>query len=730
VTQVRRLAEDHHRVLPEALVGVGVIGVVVEAAALFPDRGAADDHLRHVGDVAQLEQVARDVVLPVVLADLVLEQRHAARRATQALVGAHDADVVPHEAAQLVPVLADDDALVARHGLARVPLGHLGMRALLAEVRERVRRALAVHEALEQGVRREAVGAVEARRADLADRPEARHARAAVAVADHAAAHVVRGRHDRDRLRREVDAEAQALRVDRGEALLEVARGVVRHVEEDTVGARALHLVVDRARDHVTRREILHRVVTRHEGVAVREAQDAALAAQRLRDEEALGLRVEERGRVELEELHVRDERARAVRHRDAVARRDVGVGRVEVDLARAARREDRGARRDRVDLARVGALGRRVEHVRAGDLVRPAVLRELDEIHGHVVLEHADVRVLARRLGEHALHLAAGHVPGVDHAARGVAALSREIEAAEVDAGVVERVAVEHRARRLVVLLVEARAELDQLLDAGRPALHHEVDHARLREAVADGQRVLRVRLERVARVEHRRDAALRPVRVRVREASLGHDDHLAVLGRLEREGQARDAAPQHQEIARDSHARDGRARAEARPPTSRSAGSGRATRAVSPPAGLEVAEDARDHARSRRGPRALVEPHAVSERGERVLLAARLRPHRAGHHPRGGLVHDPGALPERERSLAVLAVLREPASAAQEDVRGFIVSMHRHGGASGELAQARARGPLSKRRAGPSRAATLARSNENARLFGDASSPSGPRP
>ena len=36
------------------------------------------------------------------------------RGALQALVGAHDADVVPHQAADLVPVLGDDDRLVGR----------------------------------------------------------------------------------------------------------------------------------------------------------------------------------------------------------------------------------------------------------------------------------------------------------------------------------------------------------------------------------------------------------------------------------------------------------------------------------------------------------------------------------------------------------------------------------------------------------------------------------------
>ena len=37
--------------------------------------------------------------------ELILEERNPASRATQAAVAPHDADVVPHEAADLLPVL-------------------------------------------------------------------------------------------------------------------------------------------------------------------------------------------------------------------------------------------------------------------------------------------------------------------------------------------------------------------------------------------------------------------------------------------------------------------------------------------------------------------------------------------------------------------------------------------------------------------------------------------------
>jgi chromosome segregation protein len=93
---------------------VGVVDRVVQPAALLPRERALDDELRDARDVAELEEVPRDEVLPVVLDDLLLQERDAARRARQALGRADDADVVPHEAAELVPVLRDDDRLVGR----------------------------------------------------------------------------------------------------------------------------------------------------------------------------------------------------------------------------------------------------------------------------------------------------------------------------------------------------------------------------------------------------------------------------------------------------------------------------------------------------------------------------------------------------------------------------------------------------------------------------------------
>ena len=117
----RPVAADHDGVAGQARVVLGVIEVVVQAAALRSAARAFDDQVRDQRDVAQLDQVAVDGDVPVVIADLVANQLDAPGGPLQASIAAHDADVVPHQAADLVPVVADHDHLVGRPRLAGVP---------------------------------------------------------------------------------------------------------------------------------------------------------------------------------------------------------------------------------------------------------------------------------------------------------------------------------------------------------------------------------------------------------------------------------------------------------------------------------------------------------------------------------------------------------------------------------------------------------------------------------
>src|SRR5262249_17850513 len=112
----------HERIAGEArVVAVRVVDVVVQAAALPALLGALDHELRHRRQVAQLDEVGRQPEVPVVLGDLLLQELDPPARPRETAVAAHDPDVVPHEAADLVPVLRDHDRLVALRGPALLP---------------------------------------------------------------------------------------------------------------------------------------------------------------------------------------------------------------------------------------------------------------------------------------------------------------------------------------------------------------------------------------------------------------------------------------------------------------------------------------------------------------------------------------------------------------------------------------------------------------------------------
>src|SRR5690242_3682808 len=97
---------------------------VVQPAALLPVARAGNDELGDGREVAELDEVAGEEEVPVVLADLVMQETDPLSGAREPALAAHDADVVPHEASDLVPVLRHDDGLVAVDRGARIPRSH------------------------------------------------------------------------------------------------------------------------------------------------------------------------------------------------------------------------------------------------------------------------------------------------------------------------------------------------------------------------------------------------------------------------------------------------------------------------------------------------------------------------------------------------------------------------------------------------------------------------------
>ena len=320
--------------------------------------------------------------------------------------------------------------------------------------------------------------------------------------------------------------------MDRGEVLADEVRALVRDVEVDAVDAVLLDLEVDRAGDDVARGELGALVVARHEALAVRQLEDPALAAHRLGNEEGLGVRVEEAGRVELDELHVRHRGARAPSHRDAVAGRGVGVGRVEVDLPRAPRGEEREARPQGAHGARLA-----VEDVGAPDPVHALCVPELargDEVDGDMPLQHLDVRVALHPADQGVLHHAASGVGGVHDAPVAVAPLAGEVQVLGV-----------------VAVAGELHPLRHQPFDRPAAALDHEPDGIVMAQARPGDVRVADVVLVGVGSVQDRGDPPLGPARGPVEELVLGHQRRPeAVFGQVEGGGHARQAATDDQDV------------------------------------------------------------------------------------------------------------------------------------------------------------------------------------
>ena len=81
----------------------------MEAAAFGAAQGAGDDEFGDGRNVAQFEEVGGDDEVPIVFLDFFLQVGDALLGALQSFVGPHNADVIPHDAADFVPVMGDDD---------------------------------------------------------------------------------------------------------------------------------------------------------------------------------------------------------------------------------------------------------------------------------------------------------------------------------------------------------------------------------------------------------------------------------------------------------------------------------------------------------------------------------------------------------------------------------------------------------------------------------------------
>lgn len=94
------------------VVGFEIIERVMQTATFFAGERGIDDERGDGGEVAEFEKISVDFEIPIEFLDFVLEIAKSRAGALEAFVGADDADVVPHEAADFVPVVVDDDEFI------------------------------------------------------------------------------------------------------------------------------------------------------------------------------------------------------------------------------------------------------------------------------------------------------------------------------------------------------------------------------------------------------------------------------------------------------------------------------------------------------------------------------------------------------------------------------------------------------------------------------------------
>jgi len=158
--------------------------------------------------------------------------------------------------------------------------------------------------------------------------------------------------------------------------------------------------------------------------------QTASLAAHRLGNQEAAVGR-QQRGRVELDVLHVHAASASAIGHGDAIAARPRRISRMQEDAAQTARGQNGFLGLEREDFSR-----RLIEHVgpeagqRAIDVGGlQGVVRDGQQVHRSRFGNHLHLRVRAHPLQKSALNRGAGLILVVNDARQGMSRLAGQVK-------------------------------------------------------------------------------------------------------------------------------------------------------------------------------------------------------------------------------------------------------------------------------------------------------------
>ena len=320
----------------------------------------------------------------------------------------------------------------------------------------------------------------------------------------------------------DVDIELGACGGDAGEPPAD-ALAQARQVQVHVGGTGPLHVVEDGPADNVARGEVAHGMVLGHERAAALVDEASALAADGLGDEVPARPGDVQRGRMELDELQVRQGRPGPVGHGQAVAGGHGGVRRLAIDAPQAAAGQDRPAGPDD-------------KHPVGGVPGQDADDRSVDgqQVDGEGVLVDIDGLMPDGAGQEGGGDFLAGLIAaGVEDARGGVAALAADADVA--------------------VRPVERRTPIDELADAVGGGLHHPPHHRRVRQAAARAERIGDVARDRVGLVDGGGDAALGVVTVRLRQAALRQQRHPQRRRHLDGRPQRRHPAAQDHHVRKD---------------------------------------------------------------------------------------------------------------------------------------------------------------------------------
>ncbi len=402
-----------------------VVEGTMSAAAFVARLGAVDDEGGHLDEVAQFQDFGGDAIAPVEFLNFFLQGAQSGGGALETFARADDGDVIPHQAADFIPVVVDDDQFIDVLGIAADPWieGEFagvacGQRFFLQHV---VDGAVPHDGSFQQAVAGEAVCSVEASASDLTDGPQSAQRGGSIEVGLDATALVMSRWYDRNRFFRHVDAEIHQGLKDVRESVFQPSAGFRCDVEEDAFGAGFFDFPVDGSGHDIARGEVFAPVIFVHERLAVGADEHAAFTAEGFADEEAAFLRMEEAGGVELDEFHVGDGYAGTPSHGHAVAGGDFRVGGVLVDAAAASGGEDDAIGAESFDVS--GVLIERVES-EAPVFLGVAEFAGGDEVDGVIAFEENNVFFGAGGGEQVSGNFQTGLVALVQDASAGVAAL------------------------------------------------------------------------------------------------------------------------------------------------------------------------------------------------------------------------------------------------------------------------------------------------------------------